>query len=205
MRKSVYFYLTIFSLTFVLFSCNDSETYADKLDKQKKDIKHFLNKNDIRVLHDFPSDSIFGPNDYYLHPSGTYIHVTSYGNKNKKATQVPNTDVTLRAYANYLGDTIPITNMGQSNDQNWIEFKYGNSSTYQGSVNDASYGRGRYKYELMSTACTLPLEYVGDQGEVSLIVPFEVGSKAQQTNYKPLYFKRLRYNIIKDEILYGTN
>lgn len=200
MRKAIYLCLPVLSFVFVFVRCSSSDTYADKLDKQKKEIKFFIDNNDINVLRAFPSDSVFGSKDYYLHPSGTYIHVISYGNKNLKASKASNTGVTMRAYAYYLGDTTAVSNMGQNNDLNWIDFNYGNRSTYEGSANNASTGRGFYKYVLMSEACTFPLEYVGDKGEVSLIVPFENGSNAQRSNYRPMYYEKIKYNILKDDI-----
>lgn len=198
MRKLFYIIFSVMALSAILASCNNGETYAERLEKEKKAIKRFINDNGIITLNSFPADSIFGEKEYYLHPSGTYIRVIKYGDKSRKATQNPTTDIQMRASAHFIGDTLQYSNFGQSNSANWVPFTFGNTDTYSGSYSQMNNnGREYYKYIFMSVPCTLSLDYVGDQGEVSLIVPFVNGSAAQTANYKALYFDRIRYTIDK--------
>lgn len=195
MRKVILFIISIICISVVFIACNNQDTYADKLKKEGKEINRFLNDSDIKVLDNYPGDNYkFKDNEYYLHPSGTYIRIDNWGDENKKADR--GTNVTMRASGRFLGDTVQYSNFGQSAIHYYISYTYKHEDTYMGSYN-AQTGGEYFKYILMSVGCALPLEYVGNQGEVSLIVPFINGSVAQQSNYKALYFDRVRYTIDK--------
>ena len=62
-------------------SCNNSKTYAQYLDEEKKKIERFIDKNDIKVLSEYPKDSVFQENEFFFDSStGIYYNVIDSGN-----------------------------------------------------------------------------------------------------------------------------
>ena len=43
----------------ILSSCNKSRTYAQRLGDERKAIERFMDKNNLKVLNEYPQDSIF--------------------------------------------------------------------------------------------------------------------------------------------------
>lgn len=175
----------------ILFSACGGETYADKLKKEKKAINRFIDDNGIRVLYEYPSDNVFAENEYYKDAStGIYFRVINPGNDDKPSKQ-RKTDVYLR-YENIInmltGDTLALNNQQGI----YMTFQYGVSSTYSVSSTSSVYASQMYYF--LSQACVIPLDYgLGNNAEVSLIVPFASGSTYQQSSYVPLYYQVLRY------------
>ena len=67
------------------------------------------------------------------------------------------------------------------------------SSTYTASTSSGSYYQEQM-YRFLSQACVVPLDHgIGNNAEVSLIVPFASGSTLQQASYVPLYYQVLKY------------
>jgi len=196
MRKIIGVIAALISLT-VIFSACGGETYADKLKKERKAINRFIDENDIKILHEFPSDKVFAENEYYKDPTtGVYIHVIDPGN-DERPSKDRKTDVYLRydTVYNLLNSTVESAPNWQSDSP--MSFKYGLTTTYSNSTNVYSAA-----YYLLSQSCVLPLEHeLGNHAEVKLIVPFENGATAQVSGYKPLYFSRLRYNFKLDVIV----
>lgn len=199
MRKFIWL-LSITIFLFVSFiACSNKETYADKLKNERKEIDRFLKENDIVTLDKFPEVGYkFAENEYYKDAAGTYIRVIDWGNQDYMASPTkPNTRVSIRfANALFLGDEDPWTTTGSGADFSYMEIEYGDTSTYMGSYGSSSTSES-LKYMFMSIPCVIPLEYVGDKGKVSLIIPFASGSTYQQsTAYKALYFEELRYVLL---------
>ncbi|MDR1881832.1 MAG: DUF4827 domain-containing protein [Prevotella sp.] len=181
----------------IVFSACGGETYADKLEQEKKGIERFINDKGITVRGTYPADHKFAGNEYYLDPgSGVYIHVIDPGKGDKPVKG--KTDVYLR-YENILNllnanDTLAYNNFQST----YMTFRYGNASTYYGS--GTSTASQMQMYYFLSQACVLPLEQgLGNEAEVSLIVPFANGSTYQQQNYIPMFYARLIYKFTLDE------
>lgn len=69
-------------LVFFAVSCKDKEEsirYADLLKTQEKLIKKFIDRENIVVLDEFPTDSVFQTNQYVLTESGLYFQLTKKG------------------------------------------------------------------------------------------------------------------------------
>ncbi|WP_108822525.1 DUF4827 family protein [Dysgonomonas sp. Marseille-P4361] len=193
MRKLISVILTTAVLATCLLACK-SETYTDKLNDEKKAIEKFIQDNDIDVVYDFPKGA-FPENVFYKdRDTGVYIHVINPGS-DEKPTKDPVTEVVMRY------DTIyNLLNNDVEGIPNWdatygITFDFGNSGTYTHSSADYT-----SNYYFQSGGCVLPLEHeLGNGAEVKLIVPFENGSLAQLSNYKPYYYSRVKYTFVLDE------
>lgn len=189
----------IFSLIFgfigfaIVFSACSSETYTDKLNKEKKAINRYIDANNIKVLSTYPDKHKFAENEYFKDPStGIYIHVIDSGN-HEKPTKVPKTDIQLRydSVYNMLENSVVLgPNLGGM----YMQFTYGDATTYYYANSNASSVYQYQMYYFLSQACVIPLEHgLGNNAEVKLIVPFETGSTYQKYYYMPFYYSRLIY------------
>lgn len=188
----------------IIFVACGSETYADKLKKEEKTINRFIDTSGIKVIHKYPETRVFKDKEYFKEPNtGIYIHVIDSGTKDK----IKSGDyVTMRFYDTKMLQTNPDTLI--TNDiQGVTEFAYmymyyGNTSSYLFSNSNYIYSLSSeyYMYYFLSPGCALPLDYnLGNQAQVSLIVPFSNGSYYQQSgSYEPIYFGRLKYTIVPD-------
>ncbi|MDR2948358.1 MAG: DUF4827 domain-containing protein [Prevotella sp.] len=189
----------------IIFSACGSETYADKLKKQDKVINRFIDTSGIKVINAYPESRVFKDKEYFKDPStGVYIHVIDSGNKDKITK---GSTVYMRFYDSKLLISYPDSLI--TNDlQNITEFAYmymdyGNSSSYRRSSYTSGYLSSEYyMYMFLSPGCALPLDYnLGNNAEVSLIVPFDNGSYLQyNSTYEPVYFGRLKYTFRPDQI-----
>lgn len=207
MRKLVMFAFMVTTLIVAFSACNSGETYADKLKKQDKSIDKWIGKNDIVVLDQFPSDSVFEKNEYYRDPNtGVYLQVIDYGGKKV----VENDEVYLRYEdAKWIvqgsSDSVSFTNNSPEMELYYLDITYGESATYtiplsyytQYLLGSSTTSIEHYKALFLSEACVEPLKYVGDGGVVSLLVPFQQGSAYQQYVYEPLYYGKLIYHVIE--------
>ena len=190
MKKIISVIFALMGLT-LLFSACGGETYADKLKQETKAINRFIDANGIKVLTEYPSDNVFAENEYYKDPDmGVYIRVINPGNDEKPSKG--KTDVYLR-YENILNMLNENDTIATNNQQGiYMAFKYGVSSTYTGTSTASLYQSQMYYF--LSQACVVPLDHgIGNNAEVSLIVPFASGSTYQQASYAPLYYQVLKY------------
>lgn len=220
MKRIPFFYISIVALL-ALFtqSCNNGETYADKLDKEKDYINDYINDQGIQVL----SESGFDPtvkmteNQYVLFQSdGVYMHIDSLGTgstiynrldsltaKNGEARLVVLTR--FLEYSLQYRDTM-ITNFYYNASPE--QFYYAKSSTsYVGSSNNtygkffddssitsSDYSMITYYGSSVPAGWLKPLQYVGDGGRVKVIVPSKMGTSTASTNVLPYYYE-LRFQL----------
>ncbi len=176
----------------IIFSACGGETYADKLKKESKAINRFIDKNGIEVLKTYPDKHQFAENQYYEDPkTGIYIHVIDSGNS-EKPSKSKKTNVYLR-YVNIFDMLNDTDTLAKSNQQGvYMYFQYGLPNTYMSNSTATVYAQQMYYF--LSQACVIPLDYgLGNNAEVSLIVPFANGSTYQQKYYIPMYYERLMY------------
>lgn len=195
MRKSIGFILAFVALTAMFSACKDSETYADKLKNEKKAIDRFVKQRGIEVLKSMPEDYKFEDNQYYKdEDSGIYLRIISKGDPSKMASEEDNSEVYFRFFDSSFfaskTDSEPYSNSGKYGEDP-LYLSYGNANSYLD-----YYGSQDYGYYFLSPACAFALEYVGEGGEVSLIVPFTQGSALQKSNYEPIFYERIKYTKI---------
>ncbi|SHE40618.1 DUF4827 family protein [Dysgonomonas macrotermitis] len=196
MRKAALKISGLFVCIMVLFaSCDNGDSYADRLNRERKNIKSFINAHDIEVLYTYPESGVFKSNQYYYDSStGVYINVIDSGN-GKRANASNRSVVNVRfwdAMSLPTADSDTITYNPDGVQP--IEFLYGVSSTYTSSSTDSYLGTIQSYY--MSSGMAVPLQHVGEKAIVSLIVPFNSGSYVQQSGYYAIFFTRLQYTKI---------
>ena len=181
-------------VSIVAASCSKSETYADKLKKERKAINRLIDNNGFKIIYTYPKDGVFKENEFFHDSnSGIYLHVVDSGN-GTRASKEHRTGVLVR-YKNTIrpmySDTVFYQNTGQSVSEtnDWIDFNYNQTTSYISYYESAGYSN----YFFKSPGMVAPLEYVGDGAIVKLIVPFDSGSGFQASYYEPVYFGYLKY------------
>ncbi len=191
MKKGLGLICFMIGLCVVFGACSKSDTYADKLNEERKNISRFINEHDIVVLSSYPSSGVFKPNEYFKDPlTGVYINVIDSGNGNR-ASVAKRSLVNVRFFgamklpasesdtiSNYIPGLQPFS------------LTYGITATY----NAANPGSLEYFY--LSPGVAAPLQFVGENAIVSLIVPFSSGSTYQKAAYKAMYYTKLQYTRI---------
>ncbi|MGV8964084.1 MAG: DUF4827 family protein [Candidatus Saccharimonadaceae bacterium] len=173
MRKNIIVLLISIVAIGVFASCNKSKTYAQRLNDEKKAIELFIDKNDIKVLKEYPKDSVFQANEFYFDTtSGVYYNVVDSGN-GRRIMMGEELYVRFKGLK-YLSsnDTSTYSNINSLQPEILV---YGNTLTYS------------------STAWVAPLRNVGHLGRVKLIVPFTMGLASDNQSYKTAYYEELNY------------
>lgn len=194
-KKSLKIASLLVCIIAVFAACSKSESYAEKLKKERKNISRFITDHDIEVLDSYPASGVFGSKQYYKDPTtGVYINVIDSGNGNR-ADKDKNSMVNIRFWEAMSlpaadSDTVTFNPAGSQP----LTIYYGNEYTYTGSTTGSYFYNIQYYF--MSKGMAVPLEFVGENAIVSLIVPFNSGSTAQQSSSYPMYFTKLQYTKI---------
>ncbi|QIK53749.1 DUF4827 domain-containing protein [Dysgonomonas sp. HDW5B] len=191
MRKVLGLICFIIGLCVVFAACSSSETYADKLKNERKNISRFINEHNIVVLNQYPASGVFKENEYFRDPlTGVYINVIDSGNGNR-ASSSKRSEVNVRfwdAMTLPTADSDTISNNVAGLQP--ISLTYGIVATYSSSNTNS------LDYYYLSTGITAPLQYVGENARVRLIVPFATGSTYQLAAFKAMYYTQLQYTRI---------
>lgn len=191
MRKVLGLICFIIGLCVVFAACSSSETYADKLKNERKNISRFINEHNIVVLNQYPASGVFKENEYFRDPlTGVYINVIDSGNGNR-ASASKRSEVNVRFDG---AMTLPTADSDTTSNNvagmQPISFTYGIVATYSNS------NQGFPEYYYLSTGITAPLQYVGENARVRLIVPFASGSTYQVAIFRAMYYTQLHYTRI---------
>ena len=179
-------------------SCNKNKTYADMKKDQKKAIDKLITEKGFEIIYEYPKDSVFKEDQFVKLENGVYLNVIDSGNGNRAvpySTTTGGTKILMRCSGEYLyitGDTTFSTFA----DLVPIEFTYGQASLTMSKY--ATYYNSNIYHPVcifLSPGVESVLEYVGEDAEVKLIVPFEVGSTYQSSgNYgAPLYYDKVKF------------
>ena len=183
----------------VLTSCGKNESFASRQKAERKAVDKFINDHGIEVLYRYPSNGVFGKNQYYLINDGenegrVYLHVVDSGNGNRAVKG--RTEVLMRCSGElfFKRDTALKFDTFANVDEP-IAFIYG-TAHYVSSQGRYQIGRqvnfnsaGYY----LSPGVESALRYVGENATVSLIVCFTDGSAYQLDAYEPLYYDKVTF------------
>ena len=165
---------------FLTVSCSDTMTYADYLKREEKAIDLFIKSNNLTILSDFPADSTFEVNEFYKDPAtGVYFHIIAYGDTNQKLQWKE--EVYVRFSGLHYFNTDDTTRYSNSNSL------YPEVIVFIGPVNSST------KSNYATPGWVVPLSYVGHNGSVKMIVPFNMGSSYDQSQYEPTYYEMVQY------------
>ncbi len=177
-------YLIVFILSGFLFltvSCKDRMTYADYLKAEEKAIDLFIESNGLTILKDFPSAGTFKENEFYKDPAtGVYFHIIEYGDTIQKLQWKE------EVYVRFSG----LRYFNTEDTTQYSNFKsiYPEEIVFIGPVNSST--KGNYA----TPGWVVPLSYVGHNGRVKMIVPFNMGSSYDQSRYEPTYYELVQYS-----------
>lgn len=191
MKKTLGLICFIIGLCVAFAACSSSETYADKLKNERKNISRFINEHNIVVLSQYPASGVFKENEYFRDPlTGVYINVIDSGNGNRASVN-NRSEVNVRFWDAMTLPTADSDTVGNNiAGLQPISFTYGITATY------SSANTNSLEYYYLSTGITAPLQYVGENARVRLIVPFANGSNFQLAAFKAIYYTQLQYTRI---------
>ncbi len=210
MKKSFYFLLLIGCvLNLVFVSCKKTKTYEELKSDEKKLINKIINEKDMIILSQYPSNGVFGENEFVQLSSGIYLNVVDSGNGNRAVAGT--TDILIRMSGDYYyGDsTYPFNTFSYTTYPYMtspFEFKYGSAYSVVSAHSSSSYTDPYYLF--FSVGLETVLSYVGDSAIVKLLVPgyseisygtsdisaastFQGGSGSA---FVPIYYDKVRYS-----------
>lgn len=203
MKKGFYVLVLMGCVLNLMFtvSCNKTKTFEELKSDEKKVIKKILNEKNITVLSEYPSDGVFGEDEFVQLSSGIYLNVVDSGNGERAV--YGETDLLLRVSGEYYYGDSSYAFTTFSNTASPFEFKYGYAYNV---VSDHSYSYDAYYY-FFGMGMESILSYVGDSATVKLIVPgyseissYPAGSTMQSADgnsFVPIYYDRVRYVFYK--------
>lgn len=170
----------------VLISCEKGESYADLLKKEEKAVNWYLSGESVEIT--IPSDSIFISGEdapfYKMNEEGTvYMRVIDPGDADDR----PSTGD--RVYFRY--SRMNLRNLYEADIEQWM----GNSNDLGASIPSTSFLYGNYtlasSYQY-GRGIQLPLNYLGYNSRVRLVLKAEAGFYSEQSQCLP-YVVDVRY------------
>jgi hypothetical protein len=161
-----------------------------KRDEQRA-IDRLIATEGFEILNKYPADGVFGEKQFVALDNGVYLNVIDSGNGNR--AKLYSTTILMRCSGRFIFDADTGSFSLFTNSNLPIEFIYGYASNVISQASSSlSYSAEWY---FLSLGVQSVLEYVGENAEVKLIVPFEHGSSYQTTNDlgAPLYYDRIKF------------
>jgi len=188
--------ITAWAAIACFIACNDYKTFEELKSEEKVVIRRIIAEKGIEVLSEYPSDGVFGENQFVELESGIYLNVVDSGNGNRAKT---NTTLLVRASGYCYDADTPFYFSTFSNSATLFEFKYGMAYSV---VSNHALSYDAY-YMFFSLGIESVLSYVGDSSIVKMIIPGyaeiseTLGSSSYQTSnsnqYYPIYYDKVRY------------
>lgn len=195
--KRGFYILTILCAALMVVSCDKTKSYTERLKDERKAIDRLIVREEIKVLKDYPSDGVFGENEFVKLDNDVYLNVIDSGNGNRAVMRKTRVFCRFEAKGFLDSDTayMMINNLTYSEPRYHgypTEFVFGNN-VYSGERRD--YDPDMFVGDGLATA----LYHVGEGAEVRLIVPFKRMQPGGyfQSNYIPVYFSKVKYTFEK--------
>lgn len=197
MKKLTLFFLFLLALGLSFQACDDTKTYAEMLEDEKKAIDDFIRKNNIKVITQtefYAQDSTTNvdKNEYVQLASGVYMQIVKEGVEDKTDT-IKNNDLILVRFVEYnlLRQDTTLSNL---NDPDVVdEFKYTISSTSISGI--FTQGYMLYYGTSVPAGWLVPLVYIRNRAHVKLIVPSKMGQQDAMQSVYPCYYDIRKYQI----------
>ncbi len=171
--KIASFFALMILLVFSSTSCKKKKSLSELRREERQAINNYIKDNNINVIYELPADTIFtNENDYYLSPSGLYIHID---NKGEGQPPQAGEKIIVRYYEMTLnGDTIS-SKMSAQDATTAYEFEYN-------ITNSAPY------FPYYSAGFNEAAGYMGENGEAHIIVPHDIGFQWTKESITPCYY-----------------
>ena len=187
MKKIISVVFSLIVVTILVSSCNDQKTAQELIQEEKKAIQRFVAKNNIITLSSYPEDGVFAENEYYRNPDGLYINVVDSGNGKRAVPYKHEICVRFDGVQWFKSDTVSFSSFSTNGGNYPYEFTYGISGSYSSNYST-----------LACPGWEIPLAFVGEYAVVNLIVPSNLGSVSDQSSYRPVFFKNLKYTRFRE-------
>ena len=157
---------------FFITACSKRKTLTELRQEEREAINKYIKEQGIQVIKEFPTDTVFAENEYFLSSSGLYIQVVEKG---IGGTPLKGDEILLRFYEfNMEGDTTTRA-MDKDDTTNAYSFKY-------------DYGEACVGFnEAMS--------YLQHNSKAKLIIPSSIGFSV--TAQKTITPYRYEFNSVK--------
>ncbi len=182
--KKFFSVLLSFSVILMLATaCKDQKTYAEYLKDEERAIEKFLLQNELSVIDRIPSNGVFKDNEFYKDPeTSVYYNIVEYGDTTGNLQLNEQIYIRFKGLKYFMVDDSTTYNNMDPNLSPWPQI-----ITYLGPVNSSTSGY----YDTPGWA--VPLSYVGHNGVVKMIVPFNMGSANDRSQYQPTYYDYVEY------------
>lgn len=198
MKKLTLFPLALLALCLAFQACNNTKTYAEKLEDEKAAIRAFIKDSSIVVISQsqfYAQDSTtdVSKNEYVQLASGVYMQIVDKGSANRADTVKPN-DLVLVRFMEYglMEKSVTVSNLNEPAVVD--EFRYAvTSSSIAGIFKDG--------YMIRAYGTSVPagwlvaLSYVRDGAHVKLIVPSKMGQQRAMQQVYPYYYDIHKFQI----------
>ena len=182
----VFYCLAIISFSAVIYSCEKGESYADLLKKEEKAVNWYLSGESVETI--IPADSVFITGEdapfYKMDEDGSiYMKVIDAGDPDERPEKGE------RVYFRY--SRLNLRNFYEADLVQWV----GNSNNLTTSTQSTSFIYGNYKLQSSyqyGTGIQLPLEYLGYNSRVRLVLKAQSGFYAEQSQCIPFVYD-IRY------------
>ncbi|MEA4839542.1 MAG: DUF4827 family protein [Bacteroidales bacterium] len=177
MKQRFYIFALFAILAGALYSCSDSETYAEQLAAEKASISAFIKSRGYRVTSTVPPVVPWPDSVFYKTKSGLYIHVIDTGTY--FIDTIPkNRPICVRFLETNMDGDTTYSNMYSSIPPEGINYNNVCSAT--------TYGDCLAWHEALT--------YVGNNGHVLIIAPANLGmSHYSSSSTLAAYFYELRF------------
>lgn len=181
--KIIFRYISLLcTLLLLLPSCEKGESYADLLKKEEKAINWYLSGESVEIT--VPEDSIFIEGEdapfYRMDGDGNvYMRVIDGGDPENRPQKGD------RVYFRY--SRMNLRNLYEADVERWI----GNSNDIGVSIPSTSFIYGNFSLQSSyqyGTGIQLPLEYLGYNSRVRLVMKASVGFQSEQSQCLPYVF-----------------
>jgi len=190
------FVLAVFA-SILFMACSHTETYAEKLEKEKKTIAAFIADQGIEVI----SQSVFyaqdsttdlSRNEFVQLASGVYMQIVDKGSDRLEDTIRNNENVLVRFAEYNLKDSVYITLSNLDLATAVDEFRYFITSSSIMGIFTTGYMYSNYGTSVPA-GWLVPLQYVRDKAHVRLIVPAKMGHETAMSYVYPYYYEIRKY------------
>ena len=201
MKKLSYLLLAFFALGLVFQACDDTETYAEKKEKERRWISNYISANNIKVIREnefYANDTTtdVSRNEYvYFDDSGVYMQILKRGDgelmRNGERAEF------LLRFVEVLvetGDTLSTSNLIGTNSYD-VMMCSKSSGEFTASFTEgnmaSNYGQS------VPTGWLVPLNYIKpavqlpneDLARVRVIVPHSAGHQTASSYVAPYYYE----------------
>ena len=180
MKKIIALITTLTALLMLASSCQDRKTYVDYLKDESRAIDLFISKHNLNILDAFPEDGQFGDNDFYKDENtGVYFNIIDVGDTTQNLRWKEEVYVRFRGLQYIMtDDTTTYTN---------FKSVFPEEIVFVGPVNSTT------KANYSTPGWVVPLAYVGHNGKAKMIIPFDMGSSYDKSQYQPTYYDLVLY------------